>query len=108
MTVEGVPVLIHLPGAQLQQLERIAQRQGVTVRDLIVWQVGQGLHRRRRRTAGQTAMVSRDEEIIAMGRAGTPQKVIADRFGLSISRVSRVLTRAGVRRHSRHEPEADG
>jgi hypothetical protein len=51
---------------------------------------------------------ARRQQIVELGRQGVPQKEIAARFGVHVSRVSQALVEAGIRKYAqRHSWKLD-
>jgi predicted transcriptional regulator len=101
-----IPVTIHLDAATFAKLERIAKRRDTNMRQLIVRHLAAGLggdeiirSARGRQRAITSATVDEWEQA---ARLGVTNGVIAERYGVSKSLVSRELIARGIRRKARH------
>lgn len=111
--MRSIPVSIRLTLTELDQLEVIAQKRGLTVRQLLQAHVRAGLKPTRivrpvrELKTGFTRSVSETDidQWVALAEAGVRNNDIADQYGVSKSLVSRYLIERGVRR-ARHRTAA--
>lgn len=108
--MSGIPVTIHLDARTFGRLEKIAEHKGVTMRALIAHHLTSSLH-----PEPMTSTVLRNGKPMRMhdidawveaARMGVTNQVIAHRYGVSKSLVSRYLRERGIHRQKPREDAA--
>ncbi len=93
----GIPVMIHLDGETFRQLERVAQRKGTTMRELVERAIAAGLTQgnpHRRRDTGRRLTDRELEAIVTLHDGGMTVADIARRLEVSYHGVRYQLRKA--------------
>lgn len=105
MPEHKIPVTIELNGQDFRALEQIAQRNNVTMRELIAQHVTKSLNRQTASriitSAGKPVDHSDIDAWITAATMGVTNRTIAQRYGVTEQLVSRALNERGVFRQKR-------